>query len=79
MTQKDEITDLKYTLTKAFSEYAILLSFPGIGVNSAVRIVAELGDIRRFDNSKQINAFVGIDVRRYQSGKFQMRDKINKL
>ncbi|BDX51275.1 TPA: IS110 family transposase [Enterococcus faecalis] len=78
MTQKDEITDLMYTLTKGLPEYAILLSFPGIGVNSAVRIVAELGDIRRFDNSKQINAFVGIDVRRYQSGKFQMRDKINK-
>lgn len=76
MTQKDKITGLMYTLTKALPEYAILLSFPGIGVNFVVRIVAELGDIQRFDNSKQIQEFVGIDVKRYQSEKFQMQDKI---
>lgn len=60
------------------SEYKILLSIPGIGANTAVRIIAEVGDIQRFDNHKQINAFAGIDIRRYQSGKFLARDRINK-
>ncbi|NBA63726.1 transposase [Enterococcus mundtii] len=60
MNQKDESTDLMYNLTRVLSEYTILLSFPKIEVNSAVRIVAELSDIRRFDNSKYLNAFVGM-------------------
>jgi len=41
-------------------------------------ILGELGDIRRFQNSKQINAYAGIDIQRYQSGKLQHQDKINK-
>ncbi|EEJ69665.1 IS110 family transposase, partial [Lactobacillus crispatus] len=35
---------------------------------TAVRLVAELGDLRRFSTSAQIDAFVGIDPGRYQSG-----------
>lgn len=50
-------------------EYDILLSFPGIGPNTAVRLMAEIGDIRGFDNNRQLNAFAGIDIRRYQSVK----------
>ena len=30
----------------------------------------ELGDIKRFDNANQLNAYVWIDLRRYQSGKY---------
>lgn len=78
LEQKKEITTSMQQLSEELPEYHILLSFPGIGINSAVRIIAELGDIRRFNTANQINAFVGIDIRRYQSGKFQMRDKINK-
>ncbi|BAU26446.1 transposase [Aneurinibacillus soli] len=59
-------------------DYQVLLSFPGIGVNTAVRLLAEIGDIRRFDNPKQLNAFAGIDIRRFQSGKTFFQDKINK-
>ncbi|MGN7479887.1 transposase, partial [Solibacillus silvestris] len=36
------------------------------------------GDIRRFKNNKQLNAYVGIDVQTYQSGKLQYQDRINK-
>ena len=43
-------------------------SIPGIAKITAVRLVAELGDLRRFDTSAQIDAFVGIDPGRYQSG-----------
>lgn len=60
------------------AEYDIILSLPGIGPNTAVRMMAEIGDITRFNNNKQLNAFAGIDIRRFQSGKTFFKDKINK-
>ncbi|EEL67765.1 ISSep1-like transposase [Bacillus mycoides] len=60
------------------AEYNIIRSLPGIGPNTAVRLMAERGDITRFNNNKQLNAFAGIDIRRFQSGKTFFKDKINK-
>ncbi|MBK5345787.1 IS110 family transposase [Bacillus sp. TH44] len=60
------------------AEYDIIRSLPGIGPNTAVRLMAEIGDITRFNNNKQLNAFAGIDIRRFQSGKTFFKDKINK-
>ncbi|HDZ5682344.1 TPA: IS110 family transposase, partial [Staphylococcus aureus] len=53
-------------------------SIPGIGKLSAAMIIGELGNITRFKSNKQLNAFVGIDIKRYQSGSTQSRDTINK-
>ena len=66
------------SLAERLEEYGILRTIPAIGVNTAVRMIAEIGDVRRFDNNRQLNAFAGIDIRRYQSGKFLAKDKINK-
>lgn len=52
--------------------------FPGIGKQTAAQLMGELGDINRFDNANQLNAYVGIDIRRYQSGTFLGQDHINK-
>ena len=65
-------------LSKERKEYRILLSIPGIGENTAVRLIGEMGDISRFDNNKQLNAYTGIDIRRFQSGIFFYKDAINK-
>ena len=46
----------------------ILTSIPVIGENTALRIISELGDIRRFNNPNQLNAFVGVDPQVYESG-----------
>ncbi|PGW56026.1 IS110 family transposase [Bacillus thuringiensis] len=59
-------------------EYGVFLSIPGIGPNTAVRLMAEIGDITRFANNKQLNVYAGIDIRRFQSGKTFYKDKINK-
>ncbi len=40
--------------------------------------MGELGDISRFDNSNQLNAYVGIDIRRHHSGTYAGQDHINK-
>lgn len=76
--QKKEIIKQMVQLSKERTDFQVLLSFPGIGETTAVRLIGELGDIRRFKNNKQINAYAGIDIQRYQSGKLQYQDRINK-
>ena len=75
---KEDCIEKMAALASPLEEYAILLSIPSIGKNTAVRLLAEIGDIHRFENHKQLNAFAGIDIRRYQSGKFLAKDRINK-
>lgn len=41
-------------------------------------ILGELGDTTQFKSNKQLNAYEGIDIKRYQSGGTQFRDTINK-
>lgn len=53
-------------------------TIPGIATTTALRIYAELGDLRRFNNSNQIDAFVGIDPGRSQSGDVDKRLSITK-
>ena len=65
-------------MSKERKEYQVLRSIPGVGDTTACRLIGELGDIRRFQNAKQLNAYVGIDIMRYQSGTTQYRDRINK-
>lgn len=76
--KKKEIVKQMVALSEKRMDYQVLLSFPGIGETTAVRLIAELGDIRRFKSPKQINAYAGIDIQRYQSGKLQYQDRINK-
>nr|WP_144509105.1 IS110 family transposase [Bacillus mycoides] len=76
--KKAQLVKQMVDLSNERTEYHVLRSFPGIGETTAVRIIGELGDIRRFKNNKQLNAYVGIDIRRYQSGNTHYKDKINK-
>lgn len=45
-----------------------LLSVPGVGVNLAPIILAEIGDINNFDKPSKLTAFAGIDPTESQSG-----------
>ncbi|MGE7926090.1 IS110 family transposase [Viridibacillus arvi] len=76
--KKENLVKQMVELSKNRKEYQVLISFPGIGEATAVRLIGELGDIHRFKNHKQLNAYVGIDIMRYQSGNTFYRDKINK-
>ena len=68
--ERDYVIDYIEKLAKSVNacSLSIYLSIPGIAKITAIRLVAELGDLRRFDTSAQIDAFVGIDPGRYQSG-----------
>ena len=66
------------TLAQPLPEYDILRSIPGIAETTATSIIGELGDIRRFQSTNQINAFIGIDLKHYESGKFLAKEHITK-
>lgn len=64
------VVDNKVSLTQPLPEYEILLSIPGIAETIATSTIGELGDIRRFKSANQVNAFIGIDLRHYESANF---------
>ncbi len=65
-------------LGKKLPEFNIISSMPGIGEMTAAMLLGEIGDFTRFDNANQLNAYVGIDLIRYQSGQYIRGDHINK-
>lgn len=69
---------IKLAKTLPNRDLEILMSIPGIAEITAVRILAELGDIRRFSNPNKINDFFGIDPGRYQSGEKDSSLRISK-
>lgn len=49
----------------------LLMSIPGIGYNTAITILAEIGGIDKFITPKQLVAFFGVDPAVNESGKFK--------
>lgn len=76
--RRDDVLEQMIELAHPLPEYEILLSIPGIAETTVTSIIGELGDIRRFKSSNQINAFIGIDLRHYESGNFTAQDHISK-
>ena len=65
-------------LTQSLPEYKFLLSIPGIAETTATSIIGDLGEIRRFQTTNQINAYIGIDLRHYESGNFLAKEHITR-
>lgn len=76
--RRQDVLDSMVQLAKPLPEYDILLSIPGIAETTATSIIGELGDVRRFHSANQINAFIGIDLRHYESGNFLAEEHITK-
>ena len=68
--QRQAVLEQMVELAQPLPEYEILLSIPGIAETTATSMIGELEDIRRFQSANQINAFIGIDLRHYESGNF---------
>ena len=56
----------------------ILKSVPGIGVLSAMEVLLELGDIRRFSKGDKLAAYVGLTPSQYSSGEHVRMGRICK-
>lgn len=56
-------------------EYPIVRAMGGVGDRLAPRLIAEIGDVRRFKSGKALNAFAGNDAPPYQSGQFDSSNR----
>jgi transposase len=57
----------------------LLVSIPGIGELTACKLLAEIPDIRNFENAKQLAAFAGLNPKHRQSGKMKGRSPISRM
>ena len=58
------------TLAKSLPEYPVVRAMGGVGNVLAPKLIAEIGDVRRFHSGKALIAHAGIDAPPYQSGQF---------
>jgi transposase len=61
-----------------FPQVAALTDIYGIGLYSALLIVAELGEVDRFGSAKQVGAYAGLTSRVHQSGGHCYRGSITR-
>lgn len=57
-------------IAKTMKEYGVVRAMPGVGAVLAPRLIAEIGDVRRFHNGSALIAYAGIDAPPFESGKF---------
>jgi len=57
-------------LARTLKEYPIVRAMGGVGDVLAPKLIAEIGDARRFHSGKALIAYAGIDAPPYQSGQF---------
>lgn len=67
--QRDQIDDALAILMGQIPQH--ITSIPGIGPVTGAAIVAEIGDVSRFDSVEKLVAYAGIDPSVYQTGQFQ--------
>ena len=84
----ERISDLKERSSSIEDEMArhttgnnnvnLLMTIPGINIYSATSIVAETGDINRFDRKEKLASYAGLTPRQNQSGNRDIRGHITK-
>lgn len=55
---------------KKMPEYSEVRKMGGVGEKLAAKLIAEIGDVRRFHSAKALIAYAGIDSPPYQSGQY---------
>ena len=72
---RDTILAQMQELAKSLPEFSVIREMPCIGDTLAPRIIAEIGDIRRFKNKHSLIAYAGIDAPPYLSGAFNATER----
>lgn len=62
-------------LARELPEYDVISEIPGCGKKLTSRVIAEIGDVRRFKNAGSIIAYAGLDAPSYQSGQFEATNR----
>jgi transposase len=69
--QRDRIDQALVQLMNQVPQH--ILSIPGVGPTTGAALLAEIGDIQRFDAPEKLVAYAGIDAAVYQTGQFEAR------
>lgn len=56
-----------------------LISYRGINVLTAMKIITEIGDIKRFSHPKKLVSYLGFDIREFSSGGKERKYGITKM
>jgi len=72
------IEDIMAGLGKHIPEVTQLMTIPGLGYYSAMTILAEIGDIKRFPNPKKLCNYAGLTPRIRDSGELIIHGRISK-
>ena len=68
---QEQLDDVEKRIKEILKEInSPIRTIPGISFKTAGSILAEIGDISRFDSPAKLLAFAGLDPSMYQSGKF---------
>lgn len=66
------------TMANGNPDVQLLQTIPGVGVMTALTFVLEVGDPKRFKNSRTVGAFFGMTPTQYSSGDTQKQGAISK-
>jgi transposase len=62
-------------LARELPEYEEISKIAGVGKKLTSRVIAEVGDVRRFKNAGSLIAYAGLDAPPYQSGQFEATNR----
>jgi transposase len=74
----DQVMNLIEELCKQIPMAEKLLKIKGVGIKTVSGFIAEVGDIRRFNNPKQLQKLAGLAIAENSSGKHKGETKISK-
>ena len=69
------ILTLMKEIASTMPEYETVRNMKGVGDVLVVKLIAEIGDVRRFHSGSALIAYAGIDAPPYQSGKFTLLNR----
>ncbi len=69
--QRDQVDAALAQLMEQVPQH--LTSIPGVGPTTGAALLAEIGDVHRFDAPEKLVAYAGIDATVYQTGQFEAR------
>jgi transposase len=85
LTQLDSLTEQLKQIEQHLEEIGKnderivrLQTIPGVGRKTAEVLVTALDDVHRFDNGRQVSAYLGLVPRQYQSGETNRNGRITK-
>ena len=74
----EQVNDLIENLCSKIKYVDKLIKIKGIGITTIAGFIAEVGDITRFDNAKELQKLAGLEIVSDDSGKHRGRKRISK-